>query len=182
MEITPGWENVEITMDPSGLVEARIGSSPHGQGLRTTLAQISADEIGIEPAQIRVIHGDTDRAPYGWGTFASRSLVIAGGASLIAARKLRTKLLTIASHMLEASVADIVLEAGVDPALPETQRCGPVTEPPRQSDDADADANAGDACERDVYRNGRLRSRRHLLQCVSRCDRPGRYRYRACGD
>ena len=89
MEITPGWENVEITMDPSGLVEARIGSSPHGQGLRTTLAQIIADEIGVEPQQIRVVHGDTDRAPYGWGTFASRSLVIAGGASLIAARKLR---------------------------------------------------------------------------------------------
>ena len=89
MEITPGWENVEITMDPSGLVEARIGSSPHGQGLRTTLAQIIADEIGVEPQQIRVVHGDTDRTPYGWGTFASRSLVIAGGASLIAARKMR---------------------------------------------------------------------------------------------
>jgi carbon-monoxide dehydrogenase large subunit len=113
MDITPGWENVEITMDPSGLVEARIGSSPHGQGLRTTLAQIIADEIGVEPRQIRVVHGDTDRAPYGWGTFASRSLVIAGGASLIAARKLRAKLLKIASHMLEASAADIVLEDGM---------------------------------------------------------------------
>jgi carbon-monoxide dehydrogenase large subunit len=113
MEITPGWEIVEITMDPSGLVEARIGSSPHGQGLRTTLAQIIADEIGVEPSRIRVVHGDTDRAPYGWGTFASRSLVIAGGASLIAARKLRTKLLKIASHMLEAAAADIVLEEGM---------------------------------------------------------------------
>jgi carbon-monoxide dehydrogenase large subunit len=113
MEITPGWETVEIIMDPSGLVEARIGSSPHGQGLRTTLAQIIADEIGVEPQQIRVVHGDTDRAPYGWGTFASRSLVIAGGASLIAARKLRAKLLKLASHMLEASAADIVLEGGV---------------------------------------------------------------------
>ena len=113
MEITPGWETVELTMDPSGLVEVRIGSSPHGQGLRTTLAQIIADEIGVEPQQIRVVHGDTDRAPYGWGTFASRSLVISGGASLIAARKMRTKLLTIASHLLEASAADIVLEAGM---------------------------------------------------------------------
>jgi carbon-monoxide dehydrogenase large subunit len=100
-------------MDPSGFVEARIGSSPHGQGLRTTLAQIIADEIGVEPQLIKVVHGDTDRAPYGWGTFASRSLVIAGGASLLAARKMRAKLLTIASHMLEASAADIVLEAGV---------------------------------------------------------------------
>ena len=48
MEITPGWETVEITMDPSGLVEARIGASPHGQGLRTTLAQIIADELGVD--------------------------------------------------------------------------------------------------------------------------------------
>ena len=59
-----------------------------------------------------MIHGDTDRAPYGWGTFASRSLVISGGASLIAARKLRAKLIKIASHMLEASGDDIVLENG----------------------------------------------------------------------
>ena len=83
MEITPGWETVFVTVDPSGFVEARIGSSPHGQGLRTTLAQIIADELGITPAMIKVVHGDTDRAPYGWGTFASRSLVISGGATLL---------------------------------------------------------------------------------------------------
>src|SRR5277367_2204931 len=83
-EVTPGWETVDLSMDPSGFVEARIGSSPHGQGLRTTLAQIIADEIGIDPQFIRIVHGDTDRAPYGWGTFASRSLVISGGASLLA--------------------------------------------------------------------------------------------------
>jgi aerobic carbon-monoxide dehydrogenase large subunit len=112
MEITPGWETVEMAMDPSGHVEVRIGASPHGQGLRTTLAQIVADELGIPPYRVKVIHGDTDRTPYGWGTFASRSLVISGGASLIAARKLRTKLIKIASHLLEANPDDIVLEAG----------------------------------------------------------------------
>ncbi|HML14397.1 MAG TPA: xanthine dehydrogenase family protein molybdopterin-binding subunit [Xanthobacteraceae bacterium] len=112
MEITPGWETVDIVMDPSGFVEARIGSSPHGQGLRTTLAQIIADEIGVEPRMIRVVHGDTDRTPYGFGTFASRSLVIAGGASLLAARKVRRKLTKIAGHLLEASADDIVLEGG----------------------------------------------------------------------
>jgi carbon-monoxide dehydrogenase large subunit len=112
MEITPGWETVIITLDPSGFVEARIGSSPHGQGLRTALAQIIADEIGVAPQLIKVIHGDTDTTPYGWGTFASRSLVIAGGASLIAARKVRAKLIKIASHLLEAAADDIVLEDG----------------------------------------------------------------------
>jgi carbon-monoxide dehydrogenase large subunit len=112
MEITPGWETVMLTIDPSGFVEARIGSSPHGQGLRTALAQIIADEIGVTPQQIKVVHGDTDTTPYGWGTFASRSLVISGGATLIAARKVRAKLIKMASHLLEAAADDIVLEEG----------------------------------------------------------------------
>ncbi len=124
MEITPGWETVIVSVDPSGFVEARIGSSPHGQGLRTTLAQIIADEIGVTPEMIKVVHGDTDRAPYGWGTFASRSLVISGGATLIAAQKVRAKLIKIASHLLEAAPDDIVLAdgsakvAGTDRTIP----------------------------------------------------------------
>jgi len=124
MEITPGWETVIVSVDPSGFVEARIGSSPHGQGLRTTLAQIIADEIGVTPEMIKVMHGDTDRAPYGWGTFASRSLVISGGATLIAAQKVRAKLIKIASHLLEAAPDDIVLAdgsakvAGTDRTIP----------------------------------------------------------------
>ena len=96
MEVTPGWETVDLSMDPSGFVEARIGASPHGQGLRTTLAQIIADELGVTPDRVRIVHGDTDRTPYGWGTFASRSLVIAGGASLMAARKVSAKLRVMA--------------------------------------------------------------------------------------
>jgi aerobic carbon-monoxide dehydrogenase large subunit len=112
MDITPGWETAEVVMDPSGRVEARIGASPHGQGLGTALAQLVADEVGIAPHDVRVIHGDTDRTPYGWGTFASRSLVISGGATMLAAQKIREKLLAIASHILEAAVDDIVLENG----------------------------------------------------------------------
>jgi aerobic carbon-monoxide dehydrogenase large subunit len=112
MEVMPGWETVDLSMDPSGFVEARIGASPHGQGLRTTLAQIIADELGVTPDPVRIVHGDTDRTPYGWGTFASRSLVIAGGASLMAARKVSAKLRVMAGHLLEAAVGDIVLEHG----------------------------------------------------------------------
>jgi aerobic carbon-monoxide dehydrogenase large subunit len=112
MEITPGWECTELTVDPSGFIEARIGASPHGQGLRTALAQIIADELGVEPQAVRIIHGDTDRTPYGWGSFASRSLVISGGATLIAAQKVRAKLIRIAGHMLEAPPDDIVLNEG----------------------------------------------------------------------
>ncbi len=72
MEIVPGYEIVDCAMDPSGFVELRIGSSPHGQGLKTALAQLVADELALDPQKIRVISGDTDATPYGWGTFASR--------------------------------------------------------------------------------------------------------------
>lgn len=112
MEITPGWEVVDLSMDPSGRVEARIGASPHGQGLRTTLAQIVADQLGVDPSKIGIVHGDTDRTPYGFGTFASRSAVIAGGATLLAARKVRGKLLQIAGRLLEADPDEIELEDG----------------------------------------------------------------------
>ena len=60
------------------------GASPHGQGLQQALRQLVADELGLEPSDVRVIHGDTDATPYGWGTFASRSMVISGGASKLA--------------------------------------------------------------------------------------------------
>ena len=124
MEVTPGWETVELAMDPSGAVELRIGASPHGQGLATTLAQIAADALGVLPQAVRVVHGDTDRTPYGFGTFASRSLVITGGATLLATRTLQTKLRAIAGALLEAAPADIELAegaarvVGTDRALP----------------------------------------------------------------
>ncbi|MGA7264600.1 MAG: xanthine dehydrogenase family protein molybdopterin-binding subunit, partial [Stellaceae bacterium] len=112
MAITPGFERAELAMDPSGFLEARIGSSPHGQGLKTTLAQLLADEIGIAPQEIRVIAGDTDRTPYGWGTFASRSLVIAGGACKLAAATLRERLQAVAGQILEAAASDIEIGEG----------------------------------------------------------------------
>lgn len=112
MDITLGFERVEMTMDVTGTVEARIGASPHGQGLETTLAQLIADEIGIEPSDVRIVHSDTDRTPFGWGTFASRSMVITGGASKIGATQLGEKLRSIASDALEASPDDIELVGG----------------------------------------------------------------------
>ena len=112
MVITPGFERVELVMDPSGFLEARIGSSPHGQGLKTTLAQLIADETGVAPGKIRVVAGDTDRSPYGWGTFASRSLVIAGGACKLAATTLRERLRAVAGQILEAGASDIEIADG----------------------------------------------------------------------
>jgi carbon-monoxide dehydrogenase large subunit len=112
MDIVPGYEIVDCSMDPSGDVVLRIGSSPHGQGLKTSLAQLAADELGIEPQRVRIISGDTDATPYGWGTFASRSLVIAGGASKLAAGRIAMKLKTIAATLMETPADNIVLEDG----------------------------------------------------------------------
>ncbi len=112
MEITPGYEVVDMTMDPSGHIELRIGASPHGQGLATTLSQLVADELGVEPGSVRIVHGDTDKTPYGWGTFASRSMVICGGATKLAAQSMAERLRAIAGSLLEASPMDIVLEDG----------------------------------------------------------------------
>jgi aerobic carbon-monoxide dehydrogenase large subunit len=112
MEIVLGYETVEIAMDPGGFVEVRIGASPHGQGLRTTLAQIVADELGLRPDRIRIIHGDTDATPYGWGTFASRSLVVAGGACKIAGQRLAERMRKVAAVLMEASADDIELDDG----------------------------------------------------------------------
>jgi carbon-monoxide dehydrogenase large subunit len=112
MDIVPGYETVELAMDPSGYVVAKIGASPHGQGLRTSLAQIIADGLGLKPEQIRIVHGDTDNTPYGWGTFASRSLVISGGACKLASEALAKRIAAVAAHLLEAAEVDIELVEG----------------------------------------------------------------------
>jgi carbon-monoxide dehydrogenase large subunit len=113
MDIVPGYEIVDCAMDPSGNVQVRIGSSPHGQGLKTSLAQLVADELGVTPQVIKVISGDTDATPYGWGTFASRSLVIAGGASKLAAAKIASKLKVIAATLMETEADNIDLNDGL---------------------------------------------------------------------
>lgn len=110
--MTPGFERVVLTMDPSARLTLRIGASPHGQGLKTTLAQVVGDELGLEPRDVRVIASDTDATPYGWGSFASRAMVMAGGASLMASRELADRLRTLAALRLEALPADVELVGG----------------------------------------------------------------------
>jgi carbon-monoxide dehydrogenase large subunit len=89
-----------------------VGTCGHGQGHQTTLAQIAADELGLSPNKILVRQGDTETTPYGWGTFASRSLVIGGGATKKAAILLADRIKEIAGHLLEADPRDLKLEDG----------------------------------------------------------------------
>lgn len=106
------YEACTIRIEPTGTVTAALGLGPSGQGHETTMAQIIADQLGVEVKDVVVLHGDTDSAPFGGGTGGSRSGTIGGGAAISAGQEMRGKLAKIASHLLEASEADIVLEAG----------------------------------------------------------------------
>ena len=84
-----------------------VGIQSHGQGLETTLSQIAYQELGIDPARISVRHGDTESTAFGFGTFASRSMVMSGGAVARASRILRDKLCRIGAHLLQCDVAAV---------------------------------------------------------------------------
>ncbi|HEU4642884.1 MAG TPA: aerobic carbon-monoxide dehydrogenase large subunit, partial [Gemmatimonadaceae bacterium] len=106
------FDSAEIRIHPTGKAIARFGTKSQGQGHETTYAQIVAEELGIPAAHVQVEEGDTDTAPYGLGTYASRSTPVAGAAAAMAARKIRDKARTIAAYLLEASEDDLEWEPG----------------------------------------------------------------------
>ena len=106
------FDSCEIRVHPTGKAIARFGTKSQGQGHETTYAQIIAQELGIPALDIQVEEGDTDTAPYGLGTYASRSVPTAGAAAAIAARKLRDKARKIAAYLLEVSEEDLEWETG----------------------------------------------------------------------
>ncbi len=106
------FDSCEIRIHPTGKATARFGTKSQGQGHETTYAQILAEELGIPMEHITVEEGDTDTAPYGLGTYASRSTPVAGAAGAMAARKIRDKAKKIAAYLLEASEADLEWEPG----------------------------------------------------------------------
>jgi carbon-monoxide dehydrogenase large subunit len=106
------FDSCELRVHPTGKAIARFGTKSQGQGHETTYAQIIAEELGIPAAHIAVEEGDTDTAPYGLGTYASRSTPVAGAAAAMAARKVRDKARKIAAHLLEVSEEDLVWEPG----------------------------------------------------------------------
>jgi carbon-monoxide dehydrogenase large subunit len=112
MPINTGTETAIVRIDSTGAVTAAFGVAAHGQGLETTLAQVVAEHLGARFDDIRIVQGDSSAVSGGTGTYASRSMVLAGGAGTLAAQAVREKVLNAASHLLEASVADLVAEDG----------------------------------------------------------------------
>ncbi|MCP3912442.1 MAG: molybdopterin-dependent oxidoreductase, partial [Actinomycetia bacterium] len=101
------FDSAEIRIHPTGKAIARFGTKSQGQGHETTYAQIVAEELGLPAADIQVEEGDTDTAPYGLGTYASRSTPTAGAAAAIAARKIKAKAKKIAAYLLEVGEDDL---------------------------------------------------------------------------
>jgi aerobic carbon-monoxide dehydrogenase large subunit len=102
----------ELRVHPTGKAVLSISVKTQGQGHETTFAQIVAEELGIPPEDIEVVHGDTDITPFGLGTYGSRSTPVSGAAAAVVSRKVRDKARLIAAAMLEASPADLEWEKG----------------------------------------------------------------------
>jgi aerobic carbon-monoxide dehydrogenase large subunit len=105
-------DGADLRVHPSGKAVVSISAQTQGQGHETTFAQIVAEELGIPPEDIDVVHGDTDRTPFGLGTYGSRSTPVSGAATAIVARKVREKARIIASAMLEVAPEDLEWEKG----------------------------------------------------------------------
>ena len=105
------FDSCEIRIHPTGSATARLGTISQGQGHATTFAQILASETGIPADRITVEEGDTDTAPYGLGTYGSRSTPVAGAATAMAGRKIRAKAQMIAAYLLEVHEDDLEWDA-----------------------------------------------------------------------
>jgi aerobic carbon-monoxide dehydrogenase large subunit len=106
-QIIPGFESCTARVLPDGSLVLHVGIQSHGQGLETALSQVAYEELGINPTHISVRHGDTESTAFGFGTFASRSMVMSGGAVARASRMLRDKIERIGAHLLQCEAGDV---------------------------------------------------------------------------
>jgi len=110
--MVPGYEQAGARLSPDGILELRVGVHSHGQGLETSLAQIANEVLGVDPARVRVVHGDTALTPYSTGTWGSRCIVMAGGAVAGACRALGERVRRIGAHLLQAPPEEVTLARG----------------------------------------------------------------------
>ncbi|MGA8679098.1 MAG: aerobic carbon-monoxide dehydrogenase large subunit [Acidimicrobiales bacterium] len=105
-------DGAEVRVHPTGKAVVRLSVQTQGQGHETTFAQIVAEQLGIPPLDIDVVHGDTDNTPFGLGTYGSRSTPVSGAAVAVAAQRVRDKARIVAAAMLEVSADDLEWEKG----------------------------------------------------------------------
>ncbi len=112
LQMVPGYEQAGVKLTPDGGLEIRVGVQSHGQGMETTLAQIASEVLGIDPDRVMVMHGDTGLTPYSTGTYASRSIVMAGGATSRACAVLAERMARIGAHLLQCDTAEVEVRDG----------------------------------------------------------------------
>lgn len=108
-----GWESGTVRVLPTGSIQVLTGLSPHGQGTATTLTQVVADQLGVDPEAIEIVHGDTAASALGMGTWGSRGIVVGGSAVHIAAQRVLDKARTIAAHTLGVPETELEFRSGV---------------------------------------------------------------------
>lgn len=108
----PGFEQATVRLTPDGGLEVRTGVHSHGQSLETTLAQVASEILGLDVADIKVIHGDTGVTPYSTGTWGSRCAVMAGGAVAKSCEALAERLKHIGAHLLQCDASDTSIVDG----------------------------------------------------------------------
>ena len=107
-----GWESASVRVDPTGTITVFTGAHSHGQGHATTFAQIVSERLGVPNSSVELVHGDSDKTPFGMGTYGSRSLAVGGVALSKALDKVVEKSKKIAAHLMEASAEDVEFENG----------------------------------------------------------------------
>ncbi len=112
LSLVPGYDQATVRVTPGGGLEIRVGVHSHGQGMETTLSQVAHEVLGVDLAKIHVVLGDTGLTPYSTGTYASRSMVMAGGAVARAAEALVPRLVTIGAHLMQCAANTARLEGG----------------------------------------------------------------------
>jgi carbon-monoxide dehydrogenase large subunit len=110
--MVPGIEQCQARLTPDGVLELRIGAHSHGQGMETTMAQVAHSVLGLDPENVRLIHGDTALSPYSTGTWGSRSAVMSGGAVAAACQEMAKRVAKIGAHLLQADVSQVRVEDG----------------------------------------------------------------------
>lgn len=110
--VIPGFDQAAVKLTPDGGAELRVGVHSHGQGMETTFAQIANEILSIDINRIKLVHGDTGQTPYSSGTYASRSLVMSGGAVSKACKQLLPRVKKIGAHLLGVSAEEVTLEDG----------------------------------------------------------------------
>ena len=110
--MVPGHEQAVARMTPGGSLELRIGAHSHGQSLETTLAQVAHEVLGIDPAKVKLVHGDTEYTPYSTGTWGSRCAVMSGGAVATACEKIAERAASIAAYLMQVSTEEVRFENG----------------------------------------------------------------------